>query len=93
MLFPFKPQGKISETVQQLLLQVRDLFRTEKRKGGRGKEEREMKERDPFLVCFFASHSLEIVHYSGAQTVKGEDDLVGIRATFLASCYGKVFSS
>lgn len=55
MLFPFKPQGKISETVQQLLLQVRDLFRTEKGKGGRGKEERE-KERERsisgLLLCF-----------------------------------------
>lgn len=56
MLFPFKSQGKISETVQQLLLQVRDLFRTEKGKGGRGKEERE-KERE----IYFWSASLLLI--------------------------------
>lgn len=53
---------------------VQDRKRERRKRDGRKRK----RKRDPFLVCFFASHSPEIVDYSGAQTVKGEDDDVGI---------------
>lgn len=59
MLFPFKSQGKISETVQQLLLQVRELFGQKKGKEEEGRKKGEKKERSisGLLLCFSFSGS------------------------------------
>lgn len=79
MLFPFKSHNlkNIGDCAAVALTGegVDQDRRRERRKreGRKGK-----RKRDLFLVCFFASHSPEIVDYSGAQTVKGEDDLVRI---------------